>query len=177
MIGTGHLLLRPWREGDRPAFRALANTPARMEHFGGVAPEARLDALVDAQITGQAAHGHCFWAVEAKQDGALIGMCGLRIGGHPGTGVARELEIGWRIAEAHWGRGYAREAAQASIEWGWAHTAASRIAAWTGAANRRSWGLMERLGMARRPDLDFDHPRFPVGDPVGRMLVYVVERA
>lgn len=180
MIETERLLLRPWSDADKPRFRAIINTPAMMAHFGGVAPDAAIDALIDAQIVGQARDGHCMWAVEThaseKGAGTLAGICGVRIGGHPGTPVPRELEIGWRIGEAHWGQGIAREAAQASLAWGWANTAHPRIAAWTTADNVRSWGLMLRLGMKRRADLDFAHPSYAAGDPLGAMIVYAIDR-
>lgn len=177
MIETPRLILRPWREADKPVFEAIINTPAMMEHFGGVWPTGGHDALIDMQIAKQARDGHCMWAVEHRSDGALIGICGVRIADHyidlPITG---ELEIGWRIAQPFWGRGIAREAAEASIGWGWANTAAPRIAAWTTIENRRSRGLMERLGMARRADLDFVHPRFEPGNPFGAMIVYTIDR-
>jgi RimJ/RimL family protein N-acetyltransferase len=176
MIETPRLLLRSWTEADKPAFRSVVNTPTMMRHFGGVASDEKIDALLDAQMANQARDGHCMWAVEMRDGGALAGICGLRIGGHPGTTVPDELEIGWRIGERWWGQGVAREAAQASIAWGWAHTDRPRIAAWTSIGNTRSWGLMERLGMQRRPDLDFDHPLVSRDDPDGRMIVYAIDR-
>lgn len=106
----------------------------------------------------------------------MLGFCGLRRGGHAGTAVPDELEIGWRLRREAWGQGYAREAALASLDWGWANRDASRIAAWTVAANTASWGLMERIGMVRRPELDFDHPRFPAGHPLCRHIVYAIGR-
>ena len=176
MIETERLLLRPWREEDKPVFHALANTPRMMEHFGGPVRQAKHDAIIDRQIEQQARHGHCMWAVEVRATGELAGVCGLRIGGHPGTPVPEELEIGWRIGEAWWGRGVAREAAEASLAWGWANTDRARISAWTTISNARSWGLMERLGMARRADLDFRHPDYAEDDPFGAMIVYAIER-
>ncbi|RDE05206.1 GNAT family N-acetyltransferase [Sphingomonas aracearum] len=176
MIETARLLLRPWRAEDKPAFAALVNTPAMTAHLGGVQPEADLHRLIDDQIAGQAAQGHSMWAVELKSEGVLAGICGLRIGGHPGTPVPRVLEIGWRIGEAWWGQGIAREAAEASLAFAWANTDEPLVAAWTAAANTRSRGLMERLGMRRRADLDFRHPRFAAGDPVGAMIVYTIDR-
>ena len=175
MIETARLALRPWAEADKPAFVALVNTPAMMAHFGGVAPPDRIAALIDAQIANQARNGHCMWAVETRA-GDLAGICGLRIGGHAGTPVPDELEIGWRIGEHWWGQGIAREAAQASIAWGWAHTARPRIAAWTTRGNTRSWGLMARLGMVHRPELDFAHPLYAPDDPVGAMIVHTIDR-
>ncbi len=176
MIRTPRLHLRPWREDDKPAAAALLNTPAATVHLDGVKDRAAHDAMIDAHRAMQARHGLSFWAVESLEDGMLAGLCGLRLGGHPGTRVANELEIGWRFGEAFWGRGLAREAAAACLRWGWANTARPRISAWTVPANRASWGLMVRLGMVRRPDLDFDHPRFPDGHPLRRHVVHVAER-
>ncbi len=47
---------------------------------------------------------------------------------------------------------------------------------WTVPANTPSWGLMERLGMTHRPELDFDHPAFAAGHPLRRHLVYTIGR-
>jgi RimJ/RimL family protein N-acetyltransferase len=175
VIATERLLLRPWHEADKPVIHALINTPAMMANFGGPVPQSKHDALIDAQIEQQRLHGHCMWAVELRDTGRLAGICGLRIGGHPDTPVPRELEIGWRIGEEHWGKGIAREAAQASLDWGWANTSHARVAAWTTIENARSWGLMERLGMRRRPELDFQHPSYAPADPFGAMIVYTLE--
>jgi RimJ/RimL family protein N-acetyltransferase len=176
MIATERLVLRPWQDADKARYSEVINTPAVMALMGGVATREDADRAIDAHRASQEAHGMCFWAVARRDDGVLIGMCGLRYGGHPGTGIADELEIGWRFAEAEWGKGYAGEAARASIDWGWANTRRNRIAAWTVPANRPSWRLMIRLGMTARPDLDFDHPRFPPGHPLRRHVVYVIER-
>jgi RimJ/RimL family protein N-acetyltransferase len=176
VIETERLLLRGWREADKPAFHALVNTPVMMEHFGGPTTRAKHDTILDRQIDQQARFGHCMWAVELLSSGELAGVCGLRIGGHAGTPVPEELEIGWRIGEAYWGQGIAREAAEASIAWGWANTGRPRIAAWTVIGNKRSWGLMERLGMRRREDLDFRHPDYSADDPFGAMIVHAIDR-
>lgn len=176
MITTERLLLRPWREADKPGFHELANTPAMMEHFGGPVAREKHDDIIDKMIDQQARNGHCMWLVEMRDTGEMAGVCGVRIGGHPGTPVTDELEIGWRIGEKFWGQGIAREAAEASLAWGWANTDRPRISAWTVIGNKRSWGLMERLGMQRRADLDFHHPAYAPDDPFGAMIVYAKER-
>ena len=177
MIETPRLILRPCREDDKPAFAAVLNTPLMMAELGGPAPPEAIDALVDKRIADQARHGFSYWAVELRETGALIGTCGLRIAGnYPGTPVEGMHETGWRIAEDHWGKGYAREAAAASIAWGWANTPAPLIAAWTTTGNARSWRLMERLGMARRRDLDFVRAGRAKGDAPTPLIVYAIER-
>jgi RimJ/RimL family protein N-acetyltransferase len=177
MIETERLTLRPWCEADKPAFHDIINTPAMMAHFGGVAPRESIDALVDMMIEAERRDGCSMWAVDWRETGALVGICGVRIQRSDETlPVYGELEIGWRIAEACWGQGVAREAAEASLAWAWANTEAPRVAAWTSTGNRRSWGLMERLGMVRTPELDFHHPRYAADDPDGAMIVYTIAR-
>lgn len=176
VIETPRLILRAWRESDAAPFHALCSDPAVMEHLDGVRTREETNDMLDRQRKQQAQYGHCFWAMERREDNALLGFCGLRVGGHPGTGVEKELEIGWRLRRQAWGRGYACEAAEASMEWGWAYTHWPRIAAWTVPANAASWGLMKRLGMTERPDLDFDHPLFAKDHPLCRHVVYTIDR-
>ncbi len=176
MIGTDRLLLRSWRDDDVEPFAAMCADAEVMRHLNGPIGRDEAAAIVKRQQALIDRHGHGFWAVERKEDGALLGFCGLRLGGHPDTPVSRELEIGWRLRRDAWGQGYAREAAEASLAWGWANLPHSRVAAWTVAANTASWGLMLRLGMTHRPELDFDHPLFAEGHPLRRHLVYAIDR-
>lgn len=176
MIGTDRLILRPWQDTDIAPFAAMGQDADVMRHLNGVIDRDMAVPVIERHRASQVSDGHCFWAIERTVDRAFLGFCGLRTGGHPGTGVSDELEIGWRLARHAWGQGYAREAAQASLAWGWGYTDRSRIAAWTVPANEASWGLMRRLGMTARPELDFDHPDFAAGHPLRRHLVYTIDR-
>jgi RimJ/RimL family protein N-acetyltransferase len=75
-----------------------------------------------------------------------------------------------------WGKGYAREAAEASLAWGWEHLDVPTIAAITTTNNVRSSGLMERLGMVRAAADDFDHPNVPLGSGLRRHITYRIAR-
>ena len=121
----------------------------------------------------QLANGYCFWVIERRADKAMIGFCGLNPGPED-TPLEGRTEIGWRLAHHARGQGYGREAAQASLNWGFANLADQTIWAITVPAHTRSWGLMERLGMVRQPDLDFDHPNVPVGNPLKRHITYCI---
>ena len=173
MIETARLRLRPWREEDRSAFVAVINTPAMLAELGGPKSRAEIDASFDRRVADQARDGFCYWAVETRGDGALVGTCGVLLGlNYAGTPVEGLHELGWRIAETHWRNGFAREAAEATLRWVWTNTAAPLVAAWTTIGNVPSWGLMERLGMMRRPELDFaraDQPHVP-------LIVYTLAR-
>jgi RimJ/RimL family protein N-acetyltransferase len=112
--------------------------------------------------------------MERKEDRALLGFCGLK----PGNVVPLigEVEIGWRLRHDAWGQGYASEAAEASLAWGWENRGMPRILAITVPANTRSRALMVRLGMERREQMDFDHPHFPPGHPLRAHITHVAER-
>lgn len=172
-IETERLILRDWREEDWPRFLAVTNTPAVMRWLGGVLPEERHQWLRDRLEGYTRDHGHTFWVVERKDDGALLGFCGLKRANQPG-GPQGDFEVGWRLREDAWGKGYAREAAQASLDHAFAKLGAPCVIALTVPLNCASWGLMVRLGMERREDLDFDNAEF---DPEGgRIIVYSLTR-
>jgi ribosomal-protein-alanine N-acetyltransferase len=82
------------------------------------------------------------------------------------------VEVGWRLASTHWGRGFATEAAQAAVVHGFEAARLPEIVSFTSEVNVRSWRVMERVGMVRDPDGDFDHPRVPVGHPARRHRLY-----
>ena len=171
---TERLILRDWREEDWPEFFRVTNTPAVMRWLGGV-----LDAEGEAAQRGRvescaAQHGHCFWAVERKEDGALLGFCGLKRADAPGSTVTGAMEVGWRFREDAWGQGYAKEAAIASLEAAFERFGADEVVALTVIDNAGSWGLMERLGMERREELDYDDMRYE--PPWRRAIVYSITR-
>ena len=176
MIQTERLTLRSWRDEDRAPFLALCNNPEVMACLGGPAAEKQIDAGIGRIRACEQENGFCFWAMERRYDGAFLGFCGLKVARDAGLPIENEIEIGWRLRHDAWGQGYAREAALASLRWAWANTPAPRVIAMTVPANRRSWGLMERIGMTRRPELDFGHPIFPEHHPLHRHIVYAVDR-
>lgn len=176
IIETERLRLRTWDDGDGAAFGAATNTPTVMRWLGGIADPATFEAIEARVQAEQAAHGHCFWIVERKDDGRMLGFCGLKIASDAGAPIEGEVEVGWRLREDAWGQGYAKETARACLDWAWLNTAAPRVVAITVPGNRASWGLMERLGMTRRPDLDFAHPQFPPEHELSRHITYVTER-
>ena len=173
---TERLILRTWETADRAQFARHCNTPAVTRFLGGIQTDEELNAGFDRIDSYQRDSGHTFWVVERKSDAAFLGFCGLKVADVPGTPLDGEVEIGWRLREDAWGQGYAREAAGAALDWAWANLAVSRIVSFTSALNAPSERLMQRLGMTRRPDLDFAHPHLAVDHPLSGHITYVIER-
>jgi RimJ/RimL family protein N-acetyltransferase len=178
-LETERIILRDWRDEDWPEFFRLTNTPSVMRWLGGVMDEPA-QAAQRARVAKCAAdYGHCFWAVEHKMDGGrlsgeLLGFCGLKRADAPGCPVAGQFEVGWRLREDAWGKGYAREAATASLDTGFRRFGAEEIFALTVIQNSASWGLMERLGMRRRAELDFPDERYE--PEIRDTIVYSIAR-
>jgi RimJ/RimL family protein N-acetyltransferase len=176
MIETERLIIRPWRDSDRDEYLASCNTEAVTAHLGGPSSVEDFDAGFARIRESQDEHGFCFWAIERKSDGKFLGYCGLKMANLRGTPVEDDVEIGWRLREDAWGQGYASESARAVLAWAWDNLDVERIVSFTVPANEASWRVMERIGMTRRPDLDFGHPSFPAGHPLSAHVAYVMER-
>ena len=172
---TERLVLRDWRGGDRDLFVRHLNTPAVMRWLGGVQDEATYTAAFDRLETYRRDYGHTFWIVERQTDGELLGFCGLKRVNAPGASCPGDVEIGWRLREDAWGQGYAKEAAAATLDLAFGRFAAPYVVALTVEGNAGSWGLMERLGMTRRADLDYHDPRY--GPDLNPTIVYSIAAA
>lgn len=174
MIETERLILRDWRAEDIEPFLRHTNTPAVMKWLGGVTPEPEAtQRITERLMRWQEERGFTFWVVERKADGELLGFCGLKLADQAGSPIEGDHEIGWRLREDSWGQGYAKEAAAASLDYAFDVLDAPYVVAITFPGNEPSWGLMERLGMTRRPDLDYDDPRFPELNPT---IIYSIAK-
>lgn len=174
MIETERLIMRSWRADDLAPFHAICSDPVVMATLGPVMTREETAALIGRVEAREAESGHTFWALERREDARLIGWCGV-IRGNVDP-IDGKPEIGWRLASDCWGRGYASEAARGALDW--LFTRLPDDAAWaiTHTGNTRSRAVMERLGMSHCPELDFDHPKLPEGDPLRPHVTYRLER-
>ncbi|MCC6735306.1 MAG: GNAT family N-acetyltransferase [Bauldia sp.] len=173
-IETDRLRLRHWREEDRAPFAAINADPAVMRHFPSVLTRAQSDALVDRIVREWATAGRSFHAVEEKATGRFIGFVG--VGGFAPAIPLRGLQVGWRLARDIWGRGYAPEAARATMDDAFADPGLATILSYTVAANAPSLRVMAKLGLARAPELDFEHPELPEGHHLRPHVVHRIGR-
>jgi RimJ/RimL family protein N-acetyltransferase len=177
VIRTERLLLRRWRDDDRAPFVAMNQDPAVMEHMQGLTAPEVSNAFVDRIEAHWDAHGWGLWAVEVPGVAPFVGFVGL----WPATHVLGwdSREVGWRLVRDHWGRGYATEAAHAALRFGFQEHGFGEIVSFTVPQNVRSLAVMERIGLVRDRDGDFDHPRVdPVAYPqLVRHVLYRLDRA
>lgn len=176
ILETDRLRLRSWTEADRNLFREINADPKVMEYFPFRRSHAEADALFDRVNAMIKEDGLGFYAVELKSEREAIGFCGLAPAHMPGIFPLETIEIGWRLATRFWGNGYITEAASALLAYGLNVLELPEVVSFAVATNLRSTAVMQRLGMTRRPDLDFDSPRVPDTHPhLKRHVTYVMK--
>jgi RimJ/RimL family protein N-acetyltransferase len=174
LIETPRLILRRWREADTEPYVSMMADPRVGYWLGGpFGREESLERIAKNEATLER-HGWGRMAIERKSDGAFLGYCGL-------APIREDLpvdgyEVGWSLVPDAWGAGYATEAATAVFADGFARMDLPEIIAFTAETNRASQAVAARLGMARAPALDYDHPDLAEGSPIRRHLVFVSTR-
>jgi RimJ/RimL family protein N-acetyltransferase len=151
VIETERLLLRAWQPSDEAPFAALNADPEVTRYLRGPMRRDESDELL-AQIRAHwQQHGFGLYAVEVKDGGAFAGFVGLAVPSFLPE-VLPAVEVGWRLAREHWGKGYATEGARASLAHGFGALGLRQIISIIDPRNAASVRVAERLGMARGRD-------------------------
>ena len=169
-LRTQRLTLRRWTDDDRAPFAEMNADPAVMRYFPKVMTTQESDAMVDRVEQGFEQNGFGLWVVEI--DSRFSGFTGLNKTSFE-TPMGPHVEIGWRFASWAWGHGYASEAAARVLTAAFDDFGLTEVYSFTTETNVKSESVMKRIGMARRADLDFDHPNTP-GWWGARHIVYEV---
>lgn len=168
-LPTPHLLLRQWQPSDLEPFALMSSDADVMRYYP--APWSREQSDVFAQRVMRLIdeRGWGFWAIEERASRQFIGFVGLHIPSHE-LPFSPCVEVGWRLAKPYWGLGYATEAAQSAISFGFQQLHLKELVAFTAITNLKSRAVMERLGM--QFDSEFDHPQVPVESRLRRHVLY-----
>ncbi|WP_427868715.1 GNAT family N-acetyltransferase [Leucobacter luti] len=171
-IPLTRLTLRELRQEDFPALCAIMQDPEAMHAYEGAFDDGMVREWLGRMIRGQEQDGYSLWAVMLTETGELIGQCGITC--QP-VGSAEVLEVGYLFNRAHWGHGYAGEAAAACVEFAFARLGAERVWAIIRDTNLASMNVAIRLGMTVREriikhyrGIDMPHLAFAVDRDVWR---------
>lgn len=177
VLETARLISRPWDKSDIEPFSKICADPEVMELLGGIQPATAVGTIIEKAMAHQARFGIWMQPLLLKESGEFIGMVGIAevMFDAPFTPA---VEIGWRLAHAHWGKGYVTEMAKEHLRHGFAELGLEEIVAFTVPQNARSRAVMKRLGMKHDPARDFDHPRVGEDMPeLKRHVLYALTRA
>ncbi len=172
-LETPRLTLRRWQEADRAPFAEMNADPAVMHYFEAPFTRQQSDEAIDRYLTAFDRDGFSFFAATLRDTGDFIGTIGLQIMRFAVPDLPQPaVEIGWRLTQASQGKGLATEGARTIVGFAFNQLGLHQVVAITALPNRASRHVMEKLGMAHRPELDFDHPRVPASHQYQRHTLY-----
>lgn len=170
-IRTKRLILRQWCDEDLEPFARLNADAKVMEFFPSTLSRKESDDLSKIISNKLKRQSWGLWAVNVPHIANFIGFIGLTEPSFKAH-FTPAVEIGWRLAFEHWGKGYATEGAKAVLEYGFQKLMLNQIVSFTATQNTRSQRIMEKIGMHHNPKDDFDHPKLPKGHPLRRHVLY-----
>jgi RimJ/RimL family protein N-acetyltransferase len=156
-IETPRLVLRPPRKDDLDRMVALGADPEVMRYIGDGNTQTREEAVKWLEgILREAREGTSGlpgWLVAATREGDWVGLAVLKPMNprhEEAIGEGQLVEVGYRLARAHWGRGYATEAAAALVRHGFVARELPAVTAIADARNVASNRVIEKVGLVRR---------------------------
>jgi RimJ/RimL family protein N-acetyltransferase len=144
MIETERLVLRKMNEEDVGPLLDIFSDPVAMRHFGVVFDRPRMDRWMSDNLQHEQQHGFSLRSVVLKDNGEVIGDCGLETDEIDGQII---VGIGFNFRRSYWGKGYATEAASAVLNYGFTHFDFESISGWIDPENKPSQRVAERIGM------------------------------
>ena len=173
-IETERLLLRKWTETDSEAFAKINTDPDVTRYFPAVYTRERSDEMMRLCNAEIDVYGFSFWAVERKDTNSLIGFVGLH-NFDDELDFCPCVEVGWRLAQSEWGKGYATETAKESLRLGFTDFDLDVIYSFTTLSNMRSRTVMQKIGMVNTGN-NFDYPRVPVESGLQEYCLYKISK-
>lgn len=174
MIETDRLLLRQWRDEDLQPFAEMNSDPEVMRYFPSIHTLEQSNAMAKKCHDLIVERDWGLWAIEVLDTGEFIGFTGLHV---PSSALPFFpcVEIGWRIRKQYWRKGYAAEAAKASLWFGFEILSLPEIVSFTSVINLPSIGVMEKIGL-KNQHRNFMHPLVPKDHVLEEHVLYAVTK-
>lgn len=175
IIKTHRLILREWKPEDLASFvRFNADSKVR-EYFATI--KSYEETVVEYRLILEEfkKYGRGYWVISPAESGEFMGLIGLKYVDsiYP---FAPAVEIGWGLFSEFWGKGYATEGALAVLEYGFKTLTLHEIVSYTPQSNMRSRRVMEKIGMRRSKNGDFDDPQLEPGHKLLQCVLYRITR-
>ena len=173
-VETDRLILRTWRQEDAEVFAKINQNEKVIKYLAGPMSVKDCENFIIKANAHFEKNGFGLWAATIKETGELIGFVGLSIPDFE-SDFTPCVEIGWRLASNHWGKGYATQAAKEVLKIGFEKFNLKEIVSFTTLENSRSMAVMERIGMKRDVNGDFNHPKLNPDHPIVKHALYRIK--
>ncbi|CAN5389982.1 GNAT family N-acetyltransferase [soil metagenome] len=147
ILETNRLILRMWKQSDANALFEILQDAEVVRHIDDGNPFSFEKTLkfLETMEKSRGKNGFCRWKVIEKSSGEIIGSCGFGR-----LSETNEIELGYLLAQKHWGKGFATEAAGACLKFGFEKLNFREIIALTDSENFGSRKVLEKIGFAKR---------------------------
>ncbi len=151
---TPRLILRQFLETDAQLILDLNSDPEIIKyvHEPTLKTLTEADKILTNIILPQYINNLGRWAIHTKDDMEFIGWCGLKY--RPDLG---EIDLGYRLMQKAWGKGYATEAAKHSLDYGFISLLLTKITGRAHNENIASFRVLEKIGMDFTGEEMVDH--------------------
>jgi [ribosomal protein S5]-alanine N-acetyltransferase len=171
IFSTERLGLRRWIDSDIEPFTDMNKDAEVMKYFPKTLTDTETLAMVERIKSGFDKNNFGLFAVEVKSTNQFIGFTGFSIPTFDAF-FTPCIEIGWRYKKEAWGRGFATEAADACLQYGFENLAFTKIVSFTSTVNVNSEKVMKRIGMTYAAD--FEHPKIEKDNILCRHILYEI---
>lgn len=168
---TNRLGFRLWNENDRENFENMNGNQDVMRFFPKTLDKKGSDELLDKINNHFNDYGYGLWAVELKKSNELIGFIGL-VNKTSDAYFTPCIEIGWRLNNVFWNKGYATEGAKACLEYGFEKLGIDEIYSFTAVVNKPSINVMKKIDLTFMDE--FNHPSVDKASILSKHVLYKI---
>jgi ribosomal-protein-alanine N-acetyltransferase len=174
-LNTHRLLLRQWIRNDFSKFAEMNSNDNVMRYLPDKLSETESNALAERISKQISERGWGLWALEEKSTNEFIGFTGLNP--TPSELIfSPAIEIGWRLLDKKWGKGYATEAAKEVLRFAFENLQLGEVVSFTTVTNTKSLAVMRRIGMVNTGS-NFMHPLVPENHPLKEHILYKINKS
>jgi ribosomal-protein-alanine N-acetyltransferase len=170
---SDRLGFRLWKDEDYEPFAKMNANPVVMKYFPRTLTKEQSDQFIGRIMNHFKEHGYGLWAVEIKDTGEFIGYLGF----YTATFEAEFtpcVEIGWRLDNKFWNKGYATEGAKRCLDYGFKSLGFQEVFSFTSLLNKPSVNVMKKIGL--KEHRTFLHPALCEGHPLREHVLYKIDK-
>lgn len=174
-LETKRIKLRQWRKEDIDMFAEMNSYPDVMRYFPKPLTRIESDCMAQRCKSHIAEYGWGLWCAQLIDSGEFIGFVGI----HRPLKImpcSPCVEVGWRLNKRHWGMGYATEAAELVLSYGFEKLGLTELVSYTTVSNVRSRAVMERIGL-KNTNQNFGHPEIEEDHPLFEHVLYKITKS
>ncbi len=170
LFTSARLGFKLWDESDLPKLTAMNADPVVMEFFEDVMDAEQSTAFFERMKKEYQNSGYCYFPVEEIETGDFIGIIGLSLKTFKSE-FTPNVDIGWRLVQKHWNKGYATEGAKRCLQYGFEEIGIKKIISLTPIINLNSIKVMEKIGLIKAGT--FIHPKIKDNKRLRECVMYV----